>query len=82
MSYKDKSLLKDRNGNAIPQYYDPSTDEFKPLTKNNGIDLPSDYPDNASKNELIALKDEVSELKTTINSLKEHTYDTQLTGRY
>lgn len=33
MAYSDKSLLTDVDGVPIPQYYDPSTDSFKPMTQ-------------------------------------------------
>ena len=32
MTYTDANLLHDRNGNPIPQLYDPETESFKPAT--------------------------------------------------
>jgi len=32
MSYNERKMLEDVNGDLIPQYYDPVDDEFKPLT--------------------------------------------------
>jgi hypothetical protein len=31
MSYNTKSILKDKDGRPIPQYYNPTTDTFEPL---------------------------------------------------
>lgn len=33
MPYNTKSMLRDVNGDLIPQYYDPVADEFKPMGK-------------------------------------------------
>ena len=32
MPYSDRSMLTDADGNLIPQVYDPTTDDFAPLT--------------------------------------------------
>lgn len=36
MSYSDKQMLRDVNGDLIPQYWDIQDEEFKPLTGQNG----------------------------------------------
>lgn len=33
MLFSQKALLTDVEGKPIPQYYDPKSDEFKPMTK-------------------------------------------------
>jgi hypothetical protein len=33
LSYNTKPLLTDLHGKPIPQYYDPVTDDFLPMTK-------------------------------------------------
>lgn len=35
MSHEDVRILRDREGNPIPQYYDAVEDEMKPITKDN-----------------------------------------------
>lgn len=32
MGYQDKEILRDKNGNPIPQYFDVQDDSFKPMT--------------------------------------------------
>lgn len=36
MSYKDAELLRDKNGNPIPQYYNIQTGKFEPVTGQDG----------------------------------------------
>lgn len=36
MAYTTKSILRDQNGNPIPQYYNSVTDAFEPLQGYNG----------------------------------------------
>ena len=37
MGVQNNGMLKDANGNFIPQYYDPDSDTFKPLTNTNNV---------------------------------------------
>lgn len=36
MAYNDVEILRDKNGNPIPQYYNVATGQFEPLTGENG----------------------------------------------
>jgi len=36
MAYNNKEVLKDVNGNTIPQYYNPTTDSYEPLEGKDG----------------------------------------------
>ena len=36
MAYDDVEILRDKNGNPIPQYYNIATGQFEPLTGENG----------------------------------------------
>lgn len=36
MPYKNAEILRDKNGNPIPQYYNVATGQFEPLTGENG----------------------------------------------
>lgn len=36
MAYDDVEILRDKNGNPIPQYYNVATGQFEPLTGENG----------------------------------------------
>lgn len=81
-THEDKQMLRDANGDLIPQYWDITVAEFKPLTGlggaqkvevDNQIDLPTDYPDEAVKEELEQIKATqtqiISALQTTNDNL-------------
>lgn len=36
MAYNTKSIIKDVNGKPVPQYYNPTTDTYEPITSKNG----------------------------------------------
>lgn len=36
MSYQDAEILRDKNGNPIPQYFNVATGKFEPITGQNG----------------------------------------------
>lgn len=43
MGYSTKTLLRDAQGNPIPQYFDPVEDTFKPLENPSEISLSGSY---------------------------------------
>lgn len=104
MSYQNEAILRDKNGDPIPQYYDTKLKRYEPLTEKfsddvevsnfpgdfNVNNLPEDYPDEAVKTELEAIKGTQSEIISALQSTNEVLNsvikddrlqsDTQLTG--
>lgn len=79
MSYQDEAILRDKNGDPIPQYYDTKLKRYEPLTEKfsedvevsnfpgefNVNNLPEDYPDADVKAELELIKQGIADNKAT-----------------
>ena len=84
MSYQNEAILRDKNGDPIPQYYDTKLKRFEPLTEKfsddvevsnfpgefNVNNLPEDYPDADVKAELEYINAKIDG-KTEVTNLPE-----------
>ena len=72
MAYNNKEVLKDVNGNTIPQYYNPVTDSYEPLegsggsTKANSILLDANGTEVVSTQVVQPIIDKLDQLTGTV----------------